>query len=229
MNLRITFLGHSGILVEAGGKRIAIDPFLTGNPLAAMKAEELKVDAIVLTHGHGDHASDTVEVALANHCPVIAVFELAAILSRKGVQTVGMNTGGTYEWEGIRVKMTPAFHSSSFQDGDQLLYAGQPAGIILTIGGKTLYHTGDTALFSDLKFIGDRHAIDVTALPIGDFYTMGPDDALDAATWIGAKHVIPLHYDTFPAIRQDAGTFAERLAARGMQGHALKPGETLEL
>ncbi|MCI3922349.1 metal-dependent hydrolase [Paenibacillus sp. TRM 82003] len=227
--MRITYLGHAGLLVEAGGKRIAIDPFLTGNPMAALKAADLKVDAILLTHGHGDHASDTVDIALANDCPVVAVLELADILSGKGVKTYGMNTGGSFEWDGIRVKLTQALHSSSFVDGDRVLYAGQPVGFLLTVEGKTLYHTGDTALFSDLKMIGERHRIDVTALPIGDYFTMGPDDALDAATWIGAKHVIPLHYDTFPPIKQDGGAFAARLAERGLTGHPLKPGESVEV
>ncbi|TLS50220.1 metal-dependent hydrolase [Paenibacillus antri] len=227
--MRITFLGHACFLVEADGKRVAIDPFLTGNPTAPIKPEELNVDGIVLTHGHGDHTSDAVAVAKANGCPIVAVVELASLLARKGAETVGMNTGGTYEWNGIRVKMTQAFHSSSYEDEDGLHYAGQPVGVLLTMGGKTLYHTGDTALFSDLKLIGERHRIDVTALPIGGHFTMDPVDALDAATWIGAKHVIPMHYDTFPPIRQDGAAFVRRLEERGLIGHAMKPGETLEV
>jgi L-ascorbate metabolism protein UlaG (beta-lactamase superfamily) len=229
LKLRITFLGHSGLLAEGDGKRVVIDPFLTGNPKAAMKPEDVKVDGVLLTHGHGDHLSDAVSIAAANNCPIVTVVELAGHLGKKGVQTVGMNTGGSYEWKGIRVKLTQAFHSSSYQDGDQLLYAGQPVGILLTLGGKTLYHTGDTALFSDMKMIGERHRIDVTALPIGDFFTMGPEDALDAATWIGAKHVIPLHYNTFPPIQQDGAAFVANLEARGLIGHELEPGQTLEI
>ena len=227
--LRITFLGHAGFVAEADGKRVAIDPFLTGNPVAKTKPEELKVDGVVLTHGHGDHTSDAVAIALANDCPIVAVVELASLLARKGAKTVGMNTGGTYEWNGIRAKMTQAFHSSSYEDEEGQHYAGQAVGVLLTIGGKTLYHTGDTALFSDLKMIGERHAIDAVALPIGGHFTMGPDDALDAATWIGAKQVIPIHYDTFPMLRQDGDEFVRRLAERGMVGHAMKPGESLEL
>ncbi|HZG56324.1 metal-dependent hydrolase [Paenibacillus sp.] len=227
--MRITFLGHAGLLAEADGRRVAIDPFLTGNPKAAMKASELKVDAIALTHAHGDHASDAADIAKANDCPIIAVVELADILARKGAKTVGMNTGGTYAWDGVRLKMTPALHSSSYQDGDVALYAGQAVGLLLEMGGKTLYHTGDTALFSDFKLIGERHRIDVAALPIGDHFTMGPDDALEAAAWIGAKHVIPIHYDTFPPIRQDGAAFVRRLAERGMTGHAMSPGDTIEI
>lgn len=227
--MKITFMGHSGLLAEADGLRVVIDPFLTGNPKAAMKAEDLKADAVVLTHGHSDHTSDALGISKANNCPIIAVFELAAILGGKGADTIGMNTGGGYEWKGIRLKFTQAFHSNSYQDGDQFLYAGQPAGVLLTMGGKTLYHTGDTALFSDLKMIGERNRIDIAAVPIGDFFTMGPDDALVAAEWIGAKQVIPIHYDTFPPIQQDAAAFCAKLENLGIKGHPLKPGESVEL
>lgn len=227
--MRITFLGHAGLLVEGNGVSIAIDPFLSGNPLAAHKPEDLRVNAVALTHGHGDHSSDAAAIARANGCPVIAVVELADLIAAEGVDTIGMNTGGTVRLEGFELKLTPAFHSSSYVVDGVARYAGQPGGFVLTMGGKTLYHAGDTALFSDMRLIGERHRIDAAALPIGDHFTMGPEDALLAAEWIGAKHVIPIHYNTFPPIRQDGEAFVRRLEALGIRGHALSPGEAVDI
>lgn len=228
--MKITFLGHAGLLVEGAGKKIVIDPFLSGNPLAVMKAEELKADVIVLTHGHQDHSSDAAAVALANDCPILAVVELASLIGKSGAKTVGMNTGGTYQVdENIRVKLTPAFHSSSYEIDGVAHYAGQPQGVLLTIGDQTLYHLGDTALFSDIKLIGELHRIDIAAVPIGDHFTMGPDEALIAAKWTGAKHIIPIHFNTFPPIRQSGEQFIARLAEQNQQGHELQPGQSVEI
>lgn len=227
--MKITFYGHSCLLAEFDGTRVLIDPFLSGNPLTTADPKQMKVDAIVLTHGHGDHFGDTIEIAKANDCPVISNFEIAAYCEKKGTQAVGMNTGGSKQFDGFKVKFTPALHSSSIQDGDQLLYGGQPMGTILTMGGHTFYHVGDTALFSDLKLIGELHAIDLAAIPIGDHFTMGPDEALLAAQWIGAKHVIPLHYNTFDPIKQDGADYVRRLKEHGITGHALAAGESVDL
>lgn len=228
--MKITFLGHAGLLVEGAGKKIVIDPFLSGNPVATMQADELKADVIVLTHGHEDHTNDAPAVALANDCPILAVVELAGLLSRTGAKTVGMNTGGRYRMdEHITVKLTQAFHSSSYTIDGVAHYAGQPQGVLLTIGDQTLYHMGDTALFSDIKLIGELHNIDIAAVPIGDQFTMGPEEALIAAKWTGAKHIIPIHFNTFPPIRQNGEQFVTQLAQQGQQGHELSPGQSIEL
>jgi L-ascorbate metabolism protein UlaG (beta-lactamase superfamily) len=215
--------------VEAEGQRIIIDPFLSGNPNCGVDPLSVKADAIILTHGHDDHFGDTLEIARNNNCVVIAVFELAMYCESKGVQVHAMNIGGAHRFAGFDVKYTLAFHGSSVREGDQLIYAGQPGGVLLTMGGKTLYHAGDTALFSDMKLIGERNRINVAALPIGDNYTMGPDDAAIAAQWIGAETVIPIHYNTFPGIVQDTTRFADLLKPHGIACAALKSGESLQL
>lgn len=227
--MKITYYGHSCLFVEGGGKQVIIDPFLSGNPASGVSARDIKADAVILTHGHDDHFGDTLEIAIRNKCPVIAVYELGMFCRSKGANAHTMNIGGAYDFGGFRVKLTPAFHSSSVQDGERLVYAGLAAGIILTMDGKSLYHSGDTCLFSDMKLIGERHRIDVAALPIGDNFTMGPDDAVAAAEWIGAKTVIPIHYNTFPVIRQDPAAFAAALAAKGIACAPLRSGESFSL
>lgn len=228
--MKITFLGHAGLLVEGAGKRVAIDPFLNGNPKAVMRADELEVDAIVLTHGHQDHASDASAIALANNCPIIAVVELAQLLAATGAQTMGMNTGGTYHLtDTISMKYTQAFHSSSFIVDGVAHYAGQAQGVLLTMGDKTLYHLGDTALFSDIKLIGDLHTIDVAAVPIGDHFTMGPKEALLASKWTGARSIIPIHFNTFPPIRQSGEQFAEQLKRQDQQCFELEAGQYIDV
>ncbi|GIP37202.1 UPF0173 metal-dependent hydrolase [Paenibacillus sp. J31TS4] len=227
--MKLTYYGHSCLYVEHEGKSVIIDPFLSGNPKAGIRPEEIRVDAVLLTHGHGDHFGDTLEIAKANDCPVISNAELAGICARQGAKAHGMNTGGSYTFDGFAVKFTLAFHSSSVEVDGQLVYAGQPMGLLLTMGGKTLYHAGDTALFGDMKLIGERNRIDAAALPIGDNYTMGPEDAALAARWIGANVVIPIHYNTFPAIQQDPHRFVSTLEESGLRGQVLAIGESLEL
>ncbi|AWP25930.1 metal-dependent hydrolase [Paenibacillus glucanolyticus] len=227
--MNITYYGHSSMLVEEGGVRVIIDPLLSGNPGSGIKPSDVKVDAVVLTHGHSDHFGDCIEIAKQNDCPIIAVYELAVYCGTQGVKSHGMNIGGSAQFDGFKVKFTPAFHSSSISVGDTWIYAGQPGGVILTMGGKTFYHAGDTSLFGDMRLIGEMNHIDAAALPIGDMLTMGPEDALLAAQWIRARHVIPVHYDTFPGIKQDAGAFCAELAKTGIQGHPLKAGESLEI
>ncbi|KEO80137.1 metal-dependent hydrolase [Paenibacillus polymyxa] len=226
--MKITYYGHSVVLVEAEGKRIIIDPFLTGNPKATVQAEDVQVDAVLLTHGHADHFGDAVEIAKRNDCPVIAVAELAEYCSSLGAKAHGMNLGGGHHFDGFHVKFTLAFHSSSLTVDGKPIYMGEPAGILLTMGGQTFFHAGDTGLFGDMRLIGETNSIDAAVLPIGDGYTMGPEDALLAAKWLRASRVIPVHYNTFPGIEQDGDGFCDRLHKEGIEGKALKPGESLE-
>jgi L-ascorbate metabolism protein UlaG (beta-lactamase superfamily) len=227
--MKITYYGHSALLVETEEAKVIIDPFLSGNPNSGISPDEISVDAVLLTHGHSDHFGDALEIAKKNGCPIFAVYELAEYCRIKGAQVKHMNTGGSHSYNGITVKYTLAFHSSSITEGDTWIYAGQPAGILLTIGGKTLFHAGDTALFGDMRLIGERNTIDLAALPIGDMLTMGPDDALLAARWLRADKVIPLHYNTFPAIAQDGTEFCDRLRQEGIQGYPLRAGESVEI
>lgn len=228
--MKIVYHGHSCIQLITNGKSLIIDPFLRGNPLAVTKPEDIKTDYILLTHAHTDHILDAEPIARANDATVVATFELAMYMStRKNLKTIDMNIGGTVDLGFAKAKMIQAFHSSGiFLEEGEIIYGGMPAGFIIQAEGLTLLHAGDTALFSDMKMIGDRHPIDIAFLPIGDHYTMGPDDALQAAKWFGAKLVVPIHYDSFPPIRQDADAFVKRLEAQGQQGRVLAPGGKFE-
>ncbi|MGG6313843.1 metal-dependent hydrolase [Paenibacillus macerans] len=226
--MKITYLGHSCILVQTGKHQLIIDPFLTGNPAAGAAADEIKADYVLLTHGHSDHIADAESIARRNNAPILAIVELADYFAAAGLQTVGMNLGGSRQFPFGKLKWVPALHSASVNRDGISLYLGVAAGILLEIDGYTLYHAGDTALFSDMKLVGSRRPVDLALLPIGDHFTMGPEDALTAAEWIGAKHVVPVHYNTFDAIAQDGERFMSELRRSGIQGHALKPGEHLE-
>lgn len=226
--MKITYHGHSAVSIETETHKILMDPFITGNELSDLDPNTVEADVILLTHGHGDHVGDTFAIAERTGAQIVAINELAVYLNQKGLNAHGMNIGGAYDFDFGNVKFTQAFHSSSYEEEDgRFIYTGMPAGIILTIGDKVLYHVGDTGLFSDLKLIGDRHDIDVALLPIGDNFTMGPEDALVAADWINAKTVIPVHYNTFPVIEQDGDAFAAKVKTG--KGLALKVGETFEL
>ncbi|MBY0027142.1 metal-dependent hydrolase [Priestia aryabhattai] len=225
--MHVSYHGHSIIKIETKGKTILIDPFITGNELTDLNAEEVKADVILLTHGHNDHVGDTVEIAKRSGALIVAVAELATYLSWQGLNVHPMSIGGAYTFDFGTVKLTQAFHGSSYtENNEKIIYTGMPAGLLLTIEGKTIYHAGDTALFSDLKLIG-RHKPDLAFLPIGDNFTMGPEDAAIAAEWVQAKLVVPIHYNTFPVIKQDPHQFVESLS--GIEGKVLKAGEGLDL
>jgi L-ascorbate metabolism protein UlaG (beta-lactamase superfamily) len=227
MSTKITWLGHGAFAVETSGRTVLIDPFLTGNPAASTTADKVKADAIIVSHGHGDHVGDTVAIAKRTGAVVIAVHEIAVWAEGQGVaQTHGMNAGGAHQFDFGTVKLTPAVHSSSLPDGS---YAGIACGVLLTVSDGILYHACDTALFSDMQLIG-RAGIDLAIVPIGDNYTMGPDDAIEAVRLLQPKRVIPAHHSTWPLIAQDAGEWGRRVAAETSAKPAiLKPGESCGL
>ena len=226
--MKVSFHGHSVVKIETNGKTILIDPFITGNDLTDLKVEDVKPDAIILTHAHRDHLGDTVELAKKHDALVIANFEVATYLSWKGLNTHGMSIGGAYEFDFGKVKMTQAFHGTGMvTENNEILYGGMPAGILFMAEGKTVFHAGDTGLFSDMKLIGERHPIDLAFLPIGDNFTMGPEDAALAAEFLNAKEVVPIHFNTFPPIKQDPHAFVKMLKKN--KGRVLEAGETIEL
>jgi L-ascorbate metabolism protein UlaG (beta-lactamase superfamily) len=228
MSLTITWYGHATFGIDVDGAKIIVDPFLKpNNPVAPVTAQELLADFILVTHGHGDHVADLVTLAKQTGAQVICNFEIATWLGRHGVDKVhGMNTGGSYSFPFGRVKLTIAHHSSVLPDGT---YAGNPYGFLIHCNdGHDLYIAGDTALTYDMKLIGDFGGVDVAILPIGDNYTMGPDDAVIAAQWVKAKHVIPCHYNTFPVIEVDAQAFAKKLMREaGIDCTVLAVGESI--
>jgi L-ascorbate metabolism protein UlaG (beta-lactamase superfamily) len=226
--MKISYHGHSTVCVQTDTHHILIDPFITGNSLSDLDPNTVQADVILLTHGHGDHVGDTMAIAKRTGAKIVAINELAVYLGQQGLDAHGMNIGGGYQFDFGHVKYTQAFHSSSYVEEDgTFIYTGMPAGLLLTVNGKTIYHVGDTGLFSDLKLIGDRHHIDLAFIPIGDNFTMGPADALVAAEWIKAEIVVPVHYNTFPVIEQDPQKFVAALKTG--KGIAMKVGETIEL
>ncbi len=222
MGLEITFLGHSGFRLSDGTHALVIDPFLSGNPLATMSAEQIECDYIALTHGHADHFGDTVEIARRTNATVIAAFEICNFLGERGIDKVEPgNHGGRIQTDFGWVAFTQAYHSSSYEGR----YMGMPAGLVISMGGHTFYHAGDTDLFSDMQLIGEIYHPDISAVPIGDRFTMGPQLAARACDLIGSATAIPIHYRTFNLLLQDASGFKPKTATV----LELNPGDTHRL
>lgn len=218
----ITFLGHSGFLLSDGNHTLAIDPFLTGNPVAKHKPEEIECQFVALTHGHADHMGDSLAIAKANNANVIAAFEICNYFGEQGHENTNPgNPGGKISTDFGWVAITQAFHSSSYEGA----YMGMPCGLVVNIGGRTIYHLGDTTIFGDLALLGDIYQPDVACVPIGDRFTMGPELATRATELVGPKTAIPIHYNTWPPIEQDAADFTPS----GVEVKVMQAGETWTL
>jgi L-ascorbate metabolism protein UlaG (beta-lactamase superfamily) len=221
--MEIRFLGHACFALSDGETTVLIDPFLTGNPKAAASADDVAATTILLTHGHADHYGDAIGIAQRTGAPVVAITELAGEIAEQGVETVNPNLGGTVELDWGSVKLVPAWHTSTSPNGT----VNTPAGLLIDFRGTVIYHLGDTCLFSDLKLVGRRTPIDIALMPIGGHFTMDRFDAVDAAEFVGAKTVIPCHYNTFPPIETDAQAFKADVESRtSSRVVVLEPGET---
>lgn len=227
MSVTFKYHGHATFELTDGTTTVLVDPWFTGNPAGVVSADDVNADTILITHAHGDHVGDGPAIAARTGATLITVNELANYLSAKGLENVvGGNHGGTIEFTGGSAKFTQAWHSSSYTDETGSVAPGVPAGFVVRYGGVAIYFAGDTALFGDMALIGEE-GIDVAVLPIGDKFTMGPVDAVRAAKFVGAKTVIPSHFNTFPAIAQDGEAFAAAIAEKtSSKAVVLKPGET---
>ncbi|MDW7710559.1 MAG: metal-dependent hydrolase [Deferrisomatales bacterium] len=226
--LKVTYHGHACFFLDSGSHRVIIDPFLSGNPTSKAGVEDFPaLDAILVTHGHADHLGDAVDLSKRCRAPIVAPFELAAFCQRRGATVHPMHIGGSHRFEFGRVKLTIAHHGSAFVD-KTAEYTGNPCGFLVDLGGLTVYHAGDTGLFYDMKLIGDMNAIDLALLPIGDNFTMGPEDAAQAVELLHPRFVVPMHYATFDVLEQDATGFVEMARGLGAEVVVLAPGQTRE-
>jgi len=229
-SLSFTWLGHATFLFTSpSGKRILVDPWLATNPSCPESSKKVtELDLLLVTHGHDDHTADVVPIARATNAHVVAPYELAVWLQRKGLQNVtGMNPGGTVSVLGLSVTMVPAHHSSSVVEDGRTMYAGLATGYVVKFENDlAIYFAGDTSVFGDMRLIGELYRPAMAFLPIGDLYTMGPEQAAKACELLGVKHIVPMHYGTFPALTGTPARLRELVEPRGVQVLELKPGET---
>ena len=228
--MRLTYLAHSCVQIETGPHTLLVDPYLTGNPLAPVKATSVHPDFILITHGHEDHVGDAGDIARRTRARIIANYEIACYFAEQGLETHGMYHGGAYTFPFGRAKMVLAHHGSGFPGPDRrLIYMGTAAGFVLTLEGKHIYHAGDTCAFLEMEMIGRMHPLEVAFLPIGDNYTMGIDEAMEAIRLLRPKRVVPIHYNTWDEIRVDPAEFAAKARAAGTEPVVLGPGGVLEV
>ncbi len=227
MSTKLTWYGHAALGLETGGHHVLVDPFLSDNPAASTAPDRVPAEFILISHGHGDHVGDAEAIAKRTGALVISNFEIASWFEKKGLKTHAQHLGGGHKHPFGYLKLTLALHGSALPDGS---YGGNPSGFLLTtIAGKKIYLAMDTGLFGDMRLIGEE-GIDLAVLPIGDNYTMGPDDALRAVKLIQPRHVIPIHYNTFDLIAQDVNSWAEKVRSEtSAQVHVLNPGESFTL
>lgn len=227
--MNVTYLGHAALLLEAPNFKALVDPFLTGNPQYKQNPKDtLDITHIFITHGHGDHVGDALSIAKSNNAIIIANAELCGVFRHKDktLKLHPMHIGGSFEFSFGRVKMTPAVHGSSYQDEEGVHDGGNPGGFLITVGGKTVYHAGDTGLIYDMKLL-ELEQVDLAFLPIGGNYTMDITDAVRAVDFIKPQIVVPMHYNTFPVIQADPNLFKSRLPEYDVQ--ILQPGEFIKL
>jgi len=230
--LSITWLGHSTFILKTpGGARLILDPWIDTNPSCPDEAKKVgDLDLMLVTHGHGDHTADVVGVARSSNAQVVAPFELSVIFQNRGLKNVvGMNPGGTMKAHGLSITMVPAVHSSSIEEDGKNVYAGLATGYVITFeDGLVAYYAGDTSIFSDMKLIGDLYRPTLAFLPIGDLFTMGPEQAAAACDLLGVKQVMPMHWGTFPALTGTPARLRELVKSKGIEVLDLRPGETSE-